>query len=74
MRPAHPHDRQDIDDAGTPTLLLVAALGVLAGVVAVVLAASSGTAWSTVLALVIVVVGLVAVSATIARQLDDPGD
>jgi protein-S-isoprenylcysteine O-methyltransferase Ste14 len=71
MKPAHPQPKQGIEDVGTPTLLLVAAVAVLAGVVAVVVAGSTGTAWAVVLALVIVVAGLVAVSATMVRQMDD---
>jgi uncharacterized membrane protein YdjX (TVP38/TMEM64 family) len=72
MRPADHHQhKQRVEDVGTPTLLLVSAIAVLAGVVAVVVAGASGTAWGVVLALAVVVAGLVAVSATMARQMDD---
>jgi hypothetical protein len=71
MKPAHNQDKQGTEDVGTPTLLMVAAVAVLAGVVGVVVAGSTGSAWAVVLALVIVITGLVAVSATITRQLND---
>ena len=71
MKLARPHNEQRIEDSGTPTLLLVAAAAVLAGVAAVVVAGSTGATWAVVLALAIVVVGLVAVSATITRQMTD---
>jgi hypothetical protein len=72
MRPdtaVHRPDEQAPDDVGTPTLLLVAVSGILAAVAAVVLAGAIGTTLSVVAAIVIVLVGLTAVTATITRQL-----
>jgi hypothetical protein len=63
--------RTTVRDVGTPTLLLVAQVGVLGGVVGVLLVGASETTWSLLVAMVIVLVGLVAVAATMTRQLGE---
>jgi peptidoglycan/LPS O-acetylase OafA/YrhL len=64
----------DEQDIGTPTLLLVAAASVVVAVVAVVIVGATDTVYAGVLALAVVLAGLVAVTATMSRQLGQSGE
>ena len=65
---------QETTGVASTTLLLVALITVLAGVGGVIAVAQSATAWSVVGALVVLLAGLVVVTRTMSRQLDDDGD
>ncbi len=58
-------------DSSLPTLLLVSLVAVVAAVAAVVGIAATGAAWAVVAALLLLVVGLLAVSGTMTRQMAD---
>jgi hypothetical protein len=79
MEPDHGEVRARADGGGAlddsvPTLLLVSLAAVLAAVIGVVGISQVPTTWMLVVALLVVLLGVVALTATIGRQLaDDDG-